>query len=104
MYSSRRPEFRRQLQRALSLSSFETDDSQSTSKLSTGDTTEYQESVLSGSDRSNVHSHSDGHTHHTHEVEIDPGLFATAPTEENTGEQPGLPSDRDMIALECVAE
>jgi hypothetical protein len=104
MYSSRRPDFRRQLQRALSLSSFETDDSQSTSKLSTGDTTEDQESVLSGSDRSNVHSQSDGHTNHTHEVKIDPALFATAPMEENTGEQPGLPSDRDMIALECVAE
>jgi hypothetical protein len=97
---SRRPDFRRQLQRALSLSSFETD-SQSTSKLSTGDTTEDQESVLSGSDRSNVHS---DHVGHTHEDQIDLALFAAAPMEENSEEQTGLPGDRDMIALECVAE
>lgn len=62
-YSSRRPNFRRQLQRALSLSSFETEDTQSTSKLSTGDTTEDQQSVLSESDRSNVHSDNVGHTY-----------------------------------------
>jgi hypothetical protein len=85
----------------LSLSSFETEDTPSISKLSTGDTTEDQESVFSGSDRSNVHSDSVGQTH---EDQIDPVLSATAPMEERSEEQPDLPRDRDMIALECVAE
>lgn len=100
-YSSRRPNFRRQLQRALSLSSFETEDTQSASKLSTGDTTEDQQSVLSESDRSNVPSDSVGHTY---EDQIDPALFPIAQMAENPEEQTSLPRDRDMIALECVAE
>lgn len=100
-YSSRRPDFRKQLQRALSLSSFETEDTHSTSNLSTGDTTEDQQSVLSESDRSNVHRDSVGHKY---EDQIDPALFPSAQTAENVEEQTDLPRDRDMIALECVAE
>jgi hypothetical protein len=80
---------------------FETEDTQSTSKLSTGDTTEDQQSVLSESDRSNVHSDNVGHTY---EDQIDPAWFPTAQMAGNPEEQRGLPRDRDVIALECVAE
>jgi hypothetical protein len=48
-----------------------------------------------------VHSDSVGHTY---DDQIDPALFPTAQMAENPEEQTGLPRDRDMIALECVAE
>ncbi|KAJ5900385.1 uncharacterized protein N7473_004455 [Penicillium subrubescens] len=72
-YSSRRPDFRRQLQCALSLSSFETE--------------EQYDSIG-----------------HSYEDQIDPALFPTTQTAEKIEEQTDLLRDRDMIALECVAE
>ncbi|KAJ5904655.1 uncharacterized protein N7473_001571 [Penicillium subrubescens] len=100
-YSARRPDFRRQLQRALSLSSFETEDTQSVSKLSAGNTTEDQRSIHSENDGSSVQSGSVGRNH---EAQIDPALFSTARDVEKIEGQRDLPEDRDMIALECVAE
>ncbi|KAJ5483820.1 hypothetical protein N7539_006020 [Penicillium diatomitis] len=100
-YTARRPDFRRQLQRALSLSSFETEETHSTSKSSTGDTTEDQLSIHSENDGSSVQSGSVGGNH---EAQIDPALFLTARDVEKIEGQRDLPKDRDMIALECVAE
>lgn len=100
-YSARRPDFRRQLQRALSLSSFETEDTRSASKSSAGDTTEDQLSIHSENDGSSVQSGSVGRNH---EAQIDPALFSTARDVEKIEGQRDLPEDRDMIALECVAE
>lgn len=100
-YSSRRPDFRKQLQRALGLFSSESEDTQGALESSTGDTTEDQQSVLSKSDRSSVPSDSVGPTY---EKQIDPELFPTAHTADNIEQVPDLPRDRDMIALECVAE
>jgi hypothetical protein len=39
-----------------------------------------------------------------HEAQIDPALFSTAPDVEKIEGQRGLPEDRNLIALECVAE
>ncbi|OKP14893.1 hypothetical protein PENSUB_5290 [Penicillium subrubescens] len=100
-YSARRPDFRRQLQRALSLSSFETEDTRSASKSSAGDTTEDQLSIHSENDGSSVQSGSVGRNH---EAQIDPALFSTARDVEKIEGQRDLPEDRDLIALECVAE
>lgn len=100
-YSARRPDFRRQLQRALSLSSFETEDTHSASKSSAGDTTEDQLSIHSENDGSSVQSGSVGRNH---EAQIDPALFSTARDVEKIEGQRDLPEDRDLIALECVAE
>ncbi|KAK6837057.1 hypothetical protein RU639_001472 [Aspergillus parasiticus] len=100
-YSARRPDFRRQLQRALSLSSFETEDTHSTPKSSVGDTTEDQLSIHQENDGSSVHSDGVGHSH---EAQIDPELFSTARDVEKIEGQIDLPEDRNMIALECIAE
>jgi hypothetical protein len=100
-YSSRRPDFRKQLQRALSLSSSESEDIHGAPKSSTGDTTEDQQSVLSKSHGSSVHSDS---VDPTYDKQIDPELFPTAQTAGNFEQVTDLPRDRDMIALECVAE
>ncbi|KAE8308082.1 hypothetical protein BDV41DRAFT_581762 [Aspergillus transmontanensis] len=100
-YSARRPDFRRQLQRALSLSSFETEDTHSTPKSSVGDTTEDQLSIHQENDGSSVYSDGVGHSH---EAQIDPGLFSTARDVEKIEGQIDLPEDRNMIALKCVAE
>jgi hypothetical protein len=40
----------------------------------------------------------------SHEDQIDPALYSTARNVENIEDQADLPRDRDMIALECVAE
>jgi hypothetical protein len=101
MYSSRRPDFRKQLQRALSLSSFESEKTHSASEISIGDTTEDQHSMLSKSAESSVHSDSVGHTY---ENQIGPGLPPVAQMAENLEPGTDLPKDRDMIALKCVAE
>ncbi|RAQ40957.1 hypothetical protein AFGD_007259 [Aspergillus flavus] len=94
-------DFRRQLQRALSLSSFETEDTHRTPKSSAGDTTEDQLSSHSENDGSSVHSDGVAHSHKAH---IDPGLFSNARDVEKIEGWIDLPEDRDMIALECVAE
>jgi hypothetical protein len=39
-----------------------------------------------------------------HEAQIDPALFSTARDVEKIEGQRDMPEDRDMIALECVAE
>jgi hypothetical protein len=98
-YSSRRPDFRKQLQRALSLSSFESEETHSASDISIGDTTEDHHSMLSKSAESSVHSDSVGHTF---ENQIGPEL--PAQMAENFEPGTDLPKDRDMIALKCVAE
>ncbi|OKO97717.1 hypothetical protein PENSUB_9897 [Penicillium subrubescens] len=75
MYSSRRPDFRKQLQRALSLSSFESDETHSASEISIGNTTEDQHSMVSKSAESSVHSDS---ASHTYENQIGPELPSVA--------------------------
>jgi hypothetical protein len=40
----------------------------------------------------------------TYDKQIDPGLFPTAQTAGNIEQVTDLPRDRDMIALESVAE
>jgi hypothetical protein len=40
----------------------------------------------------------------SHEAQVDPALFSTARDVEKIEGQRDLPEDRDMIALECVAE
>ncbi|CEJ62600.1 hypothetical protein PMG11_11097 [Penicillium brasilianum] len=100
-YSARRPDFRRQLQRALSLSSLETEETHSASKSSAGDTTEDQLSIHSENDGSSAQSGSVGCNH---EAQIDPALFSTARDVEKIEGRRDLPEDRDLIALECVAE
>jgi hypothetical protein len=52
-------------------------------------------------DESSVHSDSVGRSH---EAQIDPVLFSTAQDVEKIAGQADLPEDRDMIALEYVAE
>jgi hypothetical protein len=101
MYSSRRPDFRKQLQRALSLSSFESDETHSASEISIGDTTEDQHSMVSKSAESSVHSDS---ASHTYENQIGPESPSVAQMADNVELGADLPNDRDMIALKCVAE
>jgi hypothetical protein len=101
MYSSRRRDFRKQLQHALSLSSFESEETHSASEISIGDTTEDQHSMLSKSAESSVHSDSVGHTY---ENQIGPDLPPLAQLAENLEPGRDLPKDRDMIALKYVAE
>jgi hypothetical protein len=101
MYSSRRPDFRKQLQRALSLSSIESEETHSTSEISIGDTTEDQHSMLSKSAESSVHSDNVGHTY---ENQIGPELSPVVQMAENIELGTDLPKDRDIIALKCVAE
>ena len=101
MYSSRRPDFRKQLQRALSLSSFESEETHSASEISIGDTAEDQHSMLSKSAESSVHSDS---ASHTYQKQIGPELPSVAQMAENVELGADLPKDRDVIALKCVAE
>ncbi|KAF3399854.1 hypothetical protein F1880_008418, partial [Penicillium rolfsii] len=97
----RRPDFRKQLQRALSLSSFESEETHGASEVSIGDTTEDQHSMLSKHAGFSVHSDSVGHTD---EDQVDPGLPPVLQIADSLEPGTDLPKDRDMIALECVAE
>jgi hypothetical protein len=83
------------------LSSSESEDTQGALESSTGDTTEDQQTVLSKSDGSSVPRDSVGPTY---EKQIDPELLPTAHTADNVEQVTDLQRDRDMIALECVAE
>jgi hypothetical protein len=62
--------------------------------------TSYQ-SIHSENDGSSAQSGSVGRNH---EAQIDPALFSTARDVEKTEGRRDLPEDRDLIALECVAE
>jgi hypothetical protein len=45
-----------------------------------------------------------GSVDRNHEAQIDPALFSIARDVEKIEGQRDLPEDRDLIALECVAE
>jgi hypothetical protein len=57
--------------------------------------------MLSKSAESSVHSDSVGQTY---EKKIDPEMCLAAQATDNIEQVTDLPKDRDMIALECVAE
>ncbi|KAF7631454.1 hypothetical protein AFLA_012311 [Aspergillus flavus NRRL3357] len=101
MGAVRKPTYSGQLQRALSLSSFETEDTHSTPKSSAGDTTEDQISIHSENDGSSVHSDLVAHSHEAH---IDPGLFSTARDVEKIEDVRMKNVESSMNNQECLNE
>ena len=102
--SDRRQSFRSRLQRALSLSSSESEDHRSPSRSAAGDTTENEFSVQEENDCCGKQQNDNLLDGSEEEVQQDWSVELRNENERGPPQVPDLSADCNMIAFECVAE